>query len=165
MHVFFSFWISIYHSFSIFQNALKLVQKRTLVLKRTPWKNHTKYSQLILIYLQYLQTYIWVSVSKHFEWVYRRHSVHCIHFSSHALDFANPSQNAKNVFVFGGAFPITVFESPSSSESALLCTSESLCIFFDFCFVFFFSVHFCTTVRFVRSKRKKKENKNYLRNS
>ena len=48
-----------------------------------------------------------------------------------------------------------VFELPSSSESALLCTSKSLSLFFDFCFVFFFSVRFCTSTRFVHSERKK----------
>ena len=50
---------------------------------------------------------------------------------------------------------MTVFESPSSSEFALLCTSESLTLFFDFRFVFFFSVRFCTTVRFGRNEQKK----------
>ena len=58
---------------------------------------------------------------------------------------------------------MTIFESPSSSESALLCISESLYLFFDFRFVFFFSVRFCTTVRFVRNKQKK--HTNYSRNS
>ena len=41
------------------------------------------------------------------------------------------------------------------SESALLCTSESLSFFFGFCFVFFFRVRFCTTVRCVHSEQKK----------
>ena len=68
------------------------------------------------------------------------------------------TKNAKNVFVLwggggGGAFPMTVSKSSFSSESALLCTSESS-LFFDFCFVFFFSVHFCTNLRFVRSEQK-----------
>ena len=77
-------------------------------------------------------------------------------FLSRALDLANASQNAKNFFVFGGgAFPMTVSESLSSSEFALLCTSESLSLFYNFCFVFIFRVCFCTTVRFVRSQQKK----------
>ena len=49
---------------------------------------------------------------------------------------------------------MTISESPSSSKSALLCMSGSLSLFSDFCFVFFFSVHFCTTVRCVRSEQK-----------
>ena len=49
---------------------------------------------------------------------------------------------------------MTVSESPSSSESALLCALESLSSFFDVCFVFFFSFLFCTTVRFGRSEQK-----------
>ena len=49
---------------------------------------------------------------------------------------------------------MTVPESPSSSESALLFTSELLSLFFDFLFVFFFNVRFCTTVRFVQSEQK-----------
>ena len=61
----------------------------------------------------------------------------------------------QRMFLFlGGAFPMIVSESPSSSESASLCTSE-MSLFFDFCFVFFFSVRFCTTVRFIRSEKKK----------
>ena len=51
---------------------------------------------------------------------------------------------------------MTVSKLPSSSKSALLCTSESLSLFFDYCFVFFFSVRFCTTVRFVRSEQNEK---------
>ena len=49
---------------------------------------------------------------------------------------------------------MTVAKSLSSSESTLLCTSESLALFFDFYLVFYFSVRFCTTVRFLRSEQK-----------
>ena len=49
---------------------------------------------------------------------------------------------------------MTVSESLSSSESALLCNFESLSLFFDLCFVFFFSVRFWTTVRFWHSEQK-----------
>ena len=81
--------------------------------------------------------------SKHPTWAHMRHAVHYIYSSSRVLDFANPSQNANNVFVFEGSLPIkTVSESPSSSESALLCTSELLYLFFDLCFVFFFQCPF-----------------------
>ena len=50
---------------------------------------------------------------------------------------------------------MTVSESPSSSESALLCNFESLSLFFDLCFVFFFSVSFWTTVRFSEHSEQK----------
>ena len=55
-------------------------------------------------------------------------------------------QEMHGIFLFSRvAFPMMVSESPSSSESALLCTSELLSLFFDFSFVFFFSIRFCTT--------------------
>ena len=57
--------------------------------------------------------------------------------------------------ILGGAIPMTVSESPSSTNSALLCTLQSLSLFSDFCFVFFFSVRFRTTVRFVRISEQK----------
>ena len=82
----------------------------------------------------------------------RRHYVHCIHVSSR-VDFVDRSQKMQRMFLFvGGAFPMTVSESPSLSESALLCKLESLSLFFDFCLVFFFRSY--TTVRFVRSEQK-----------
>ena len=114
IYVFLSFWVSIYHFFfSIFQNALKLVQKRM------PWKKSHKMFKTD-ISLQYSQTYMWISISKHSTWAHRRHFVLCIHFSS---------------FVFR-AFPMPVSKSPSSSESALLCTSESLSCFSIFVLYF-----------------------------
>ena len=83
------------------------IEKRTQVQKRKPWKKSHKIFKTD-IYLQYLQTYTWVSASKQSTWAHRKYSVHFvykiyIHFLTRALNFANPSQNAKNVFVFGGS--------------------------------------------------------------
>ena len=143
----YTYFTSLFHfdfQFIIFSKFLKVYQKwykNGLGYKNEHLeKNHTKCLKLINIYLQYSQTDMWVLTSEHPTGTHRRHYVHCIHFMSRALDVANPSQNANNVFFFlGGAFPTTVCESPSSSGSA--------------CFVFFFSIRFCTTVRFVRSER------------
>ena len=132
-HVFLSFWISIYHFFSIFKNAPKVVKKRTWVHKRIPWEKSDKMFKTD-IYLQYSQTYMWVSASKHSTWAHTRHSVHCIHFSSRALDFANPSQNANNVFVFGGSL---------SNKSFRVAIFVGVCFVLHNWVVFVFRFLFC----------------------
>ena len=155
-HVFLSFWISIYHFFSIFKNAPKVVKKRTWVHKRIPWeKSHKMFKTDI--YLQYSQTYMWVSASKHSTWAHTRHSVHCIHFSSHALDFANPSQNANNVFVFGGSLSNKSFRVAIFIGVCFVLHNWVVVFVFDFCFVSFFSVRFFTTVRFILCSVSKKK--------
>ena len=55
-----------------------MVQKRTLVQKPIPWKKSPNMFETD-IYLQYSQTYMWVSASKHLSpRAHRRHSVHYI---------------------------------------------------------------------------------------
>ena len=137
------------------------MQKRLWYKNKYLEKHYTKSSKLIFICSIYKHTckfyylstlreptgdilYI-VSIFYRVRWILRIHHKMQIIFS-----------------FLGGVFPMTVSESPSSSELALLCTSESLTLFFDFRFVFFFSVRFCTTVRFGRNEQKK--NKNYSQN-
>ena len=116
-------------------------------------KNHTKCSKLIFICSIHKHTYEFQHLSTLHE--PKGYILYVSTFHRLRLILRN-AKNTNNVFVFGGAFSMPVTESPSSSESALRCTSASLSLFFDFCFIFFFSVRFCTTVRFVHSEQKGK---------
>ena len=116
-------------------------------------KNHTKCSKLIFLSVIHKHTCEFQHLSTlresagdilYIVSTFRR--MRCILRIHHKM---------QRMFLFlGGAFAMTVSDSPSSSESASLCTSESLSLFFDVYFVFFFSVRFCTTVRFVRNEQK-----------
>ena len=143
-----SFNFSFFFQFS--QNAPKVVQKRTSC------KKLHKFSKLIFTCSTHKHTCQFQHLSTLREPT-GVNSVRFIHCSLRALDFADPSQKIQKMFLFlRGAFPITVSESQSSSESAFLCTSKSLSLVFDFCFVFFISVCFCTIVRFLRREQKEK---------
>ena len=150
--------------FFIFSKCTKVVQNRPGYENRDLEKNHTKFSKLIFICRIYKRT-CWV-LAFHSMYAHRSYSVHCIHFSLRPLDFENRSvTKCKECFFFlRGAVPMTVSESPSSSESALLCTSESLSLFFQYLFCIFlqcpFSCH-CT----ICTKWENKKDTNYSRNS
>ena len=149
MYVFFLFWIPIYHLFLIFQNAPKVVQKRT------PSKKLHKMFKTDM-YLQYSQTYVWVSASKHSMWARKRHSVHYMHFSSRALDFANSSKMQRMFYCFWGEPFQWRFPSRHLHRSLLYSAHRSHCLCFSIFVLYFLQYRFLyhCTFSYVVSKKK-----------
>ena len=99
-------------------------------------------------YIIYVFLSLWVAIY-HFFQVFKVHQK----WYSNGLGYKNRYLE-RNHTVLASKYSTWAYrrhlyiESPTSSESALLCTSESLCLFFDFSFVFFFSVRLYITIRF-----------------
>ena len=145
MDVFLSFSALIYLFFQFFKMHKKWYKNGLCDENGHFEKNHTKCSRLIFLCSILSPRALYVSPQKTFCTLYPLF-VACGFYGS-------ITKNTKNVLFLGRAFPMTVSESPSSSEFALFCTLESYVVFvFRFFFVFSFS--FCTTVQSVRSAQR-----------
>ena len=106
-----------------------------MVQKRTPWKESQKVYKTH-IYLQSSQTYTWIFASKLSTGAHIRYS---INFSSHVLDFANPSRNAKNSLVFLGE-PFQWRFPDNHLHRSLLCSEHRSRFCFSISVLYFSSV-------------------------